>query len=99
MAEFEVTEDHIRRGVKGCDTCPVALSILPRLVGGTHIRVSQSKIDIWNHAVADDNGAYMCRIYHPDEVRQFITDFDAGRMVSPFKLQADIPPRFLKDAN
>ena len=92
MAEFEVTEDHIRRGVKGHDTCPVALSVLPRLVDGTHIRVSQSKIDIWNHAAADDNGGYMCRIYHPDEVRQFITDFDEGRTVLPFKLQADIPP-------
>jgi len=81
---IEVTRDDIRRGHPEDDCrCPVSLAI--RRAVGLDTSVGDGVI------VVDYATPWQIEIWSPEEVIQFVEDFDAGRKVKPFAFELDLP--------
>jgi len=78
--KIKVTQRHIDTAYPGeCDSCPVALAIRDA-VDGRPVSVFYGSIVI---------GKSDC--FMPDEVYDFVLDFDAGAPVEPFEFDLDYP--------
>ena len=75
-----VTEKDIEQGRKrNCRHCPIALAIRRKFPGdSTVVRVDRKIAFIW-----PTGGSYFATDL-PRAARDFVVDFDSGRVVSPF---------------
>lgn len=79
---IHVTQEHIRKGERGCcENCPVALAI-QELTGDRRWRVGSSKI--WR------NGEMRRAVDHPQKVHRFVVKYDQGKKPRPFTFDLDL---------
>lgn len=105
IVTINVTQGCIDHGIGGdCSVCPVALAIKPLLREGIFARVQADDVKFTSWAYAKIKPQW---VDLPDEVAEFIRDFDRVTEVEegttdhpfvPFTFELDIPPRFLKEA-
>lgn len=79
---IQVTNAHIQNGIKGnCKHCPVALAVMEITHG--EVLVGNDKLA----AKINDNNHWA---YTPDNVNDFVYDFDAGMPVQPFTFEIEL---------
>lgn len=84
--KIEVTQEDIKNGIReSANTCPIALAVT-RAYGGRVL--VNSGVIIW------DNGTGRPQIFSfPENVRQFIINFDKGLQVKPFEFEIEFQQR------
>lgn len=82
--EIEVTQEHIDRGQPHCgESCPVALAISDIVNEDAWVDLDE----VGFFSVEEDD---FIDIPTPSVVKEFITAFDAGRPVTPFRFELEI---------
>lgn len=88
LVSVNLTFDHIEQGIaKSCETCPIALAILPHLAPGVTVHV-MSDVEF---GLGEEIGSAEL----PWEAIRFIQRFDHGKKTVPFSFDLDIPAQFL----
>ena len=81
--QISVGEDHINRGIpQEGDLCPIALAIQDAMPDWEEIAVDGDEMNY-----VTNNEVWSCEL--PLEVANFVFDFDALAIVSPFKFEFD----------
>lgn len=88
---IHVTEERISKGISGdCGKCPIALAIHDettwKKADVTYGCVFKDSTDSWN----DYGGVEL-----PELARDFIADFDHGRVRNPFTFELELPEESL----
>lgn len=104
---IQITQDHIDRGL-ACNSgkCPGALAFLDQIPGIRAVSVGTNATDIWFHqqrTTAFLRHWGLCEIENPDELVDFIEDFDGRDDIPkddrtpaiPIAFEVEIPDEFL----
>ena len=100
---INVTQEDIEEGQRGnCRSCPIALAINKCLKNMYFCEIDGSVFaDIYrvsnNRFVPQHTEMYINLKDSIEQVKSFISDFDASTPVSPFTFTADIHDELLKD--
>lgn len=88
--KIQVTEEHIKNGIKhSCRRCPVAQAIKLHIKENFNVHVIGVAVKLY---LVNNVERYTL----PDEIIEWIKQFDAGLSVKPVSFELEIDSKFLK---